>query len=1084
MQRERVERGAHHAAHFSGPTGDVALHVAEGPERAAGSEDAGRCLDDLASGRQEDQREARDHRAGCREVPCRQQVGDVLDLGLGEVQPREPPTQHGAESRLALDTQVAHAGPVGPKAFVDRLGERAGAGAVLDQHVARAQLEIIEHGAAELARARAQGADLAGVPEEALEEQQALAPRFGSGRRHGGAETRSHRRSDERIESHRAMPLHRILIWACPILHEGAVMCPHSRGASAGGVLIQHMKRTETLRVDLHARSRDRRGGEHDRPTDVRSALRARGMDLVTLLDRDTIDGCLELRDAGHEDVFLSASVTATFAEDGCRIGMGLVHVTELQFAEAMRRRGDLHELIAYLDREIEGAAPDGPHLAYFLCHPFRGVDNRPFGRRGSLRAKHLEQALVLFPAFEVQGGCLGRGEHALLHDILDGLDAERLERLADRHGLTPRGAEPWRKARVGGAGAPGAARAGRAWTEFDRLAGAAPRPDALVAAMRHRATRTGGTHDGVAARSAVWLEEMGRSTKRSFLLRRVTDAAVNPGRCGPARRVGFRAAAMGLRALACLQPAPGLDLRLALAVSEACADRPLAQTRAAIGDPDERTLHLADAVFGRVCARLLREVERAKGGSRAVRAVGQVSGSVLALTGLVAPYVAAARASIGDRQLQHEVRTEFGVRARPSVVLVTDTFFEVNGVAKTVRRMLREAERRDAPFCVVVCVEDEERRIVDGDPELRRFVADGRLHLLDAQVAGGMPEYDGLRVRLPSPLELLHLVESIGATRMQISTPGPVGLLGLVIGRALGLWISSTFHTNFPEYVEDYSGSRMLEGFAWSLTIRFYQAVDEVVVPSRAMEALLEARGLRERRVLMLDRWVDVDRFCPARRSADYYVHRGVARDATVFVYVGRVSVEKNLACLADAFTELCARGRAVHLVVVGDGPFRADMERRTSGLPVTYCGFLGGDELPTAIASAHAKVFPSTTDTWGNAPLEAMASGLPVIVTDQGGPQEFVEHGVQGLHVRGRSVSSLVVAMEQLLDPDLRARMGQAAREHAVARRVDRPYRAIIDPDAYFLEQDSPVQIPRPSERGQTPSGPRLVRRGPFLA
>jgi hypothetical protein len=119
--------------------------------------------------------------------------------------------------------------------------------------------------------------------------------------------------------------------------------------------------------------------------------------------------------------------------------------------------------------------------------------------------------------------------------------------------------------------------------------------------------------------------------------------------------------------------------------------------------------------------------------------------------------------------------------------------------------------------------------------------------------------------------------------------------------------------------------------------------------------------------------------------------------------------------------------------------------------GLPVTFTGFLDREDLCKAYASADVKLFPSTTDTWGNAPLEAQASGLPVIVSSVGGPAELMVEDVTGLQVGGRDVDELTHAMRQLMDDELRTRLGQNARSFVEARRMDEPFTAIFDSDAY---------------------------------
>jgi glycosyltransferase involved in cell wall biosynthesis len=213
----------------------------------------------------------------------------------------------------------------------------------------------------------------------------------------------------------------------------------------------------------------------------------------------------------------------------------------------------------------------------------------------------------------------------------------------------------------------------------------------------------------------------------------------------------------------------------------------------------------------------------------------------------------------------------------------------------------------------------------------------------------------------------------------------------------------------------------------------------------------LLHKRGLRNRKLLILDRWVDVDRFHPRNRNNDYWSRSDIGTDVVKFVYVGRVAVEKNLHILAQAFAKLVSAGATAHMIIIGDGPYRSTLATQFADLPVTFTGYLHGDELAIALASCDVKVFPSTTDTWGNAPLEAQASGLPVIVTDIGGPAELMQHGVTGLMVRGNDVRSLHDAMVQLMSPTMRLQLGRDARVFAEANRVDEPFTAVLDSDAY---------------------------------
>jgi glycosyltransferase involved in cell wall biosynthesis len=156
-------------------------------------------------------------------------------------------------------------------------------------------------------------------------------------------------------------------------------------------------------------------------------------------------------------------------------------------------------------------------------------------------------------------------------------------------------------------------------------------------------------------------------------------------------------------------------------------------------------------------------------------------------------------------------------------------------------------------------------------------------------------------------------------------------------------------------------------------------------------------------------------------------------------------VSREKNLPMLAGVFRELCARRGGAHLVVVGGGPYLEEMRAELTGYPATFTGPLYGEELATAYASSDVFVFPSVRDTCGTAVLEALASGLPVVVTDQGGPQDHVPPGRTGLGVPGGDPRHVLRALTTLADDPARLpAMGRAARESVRHRSLDKAFLA----------------------------------------
>ena len=273
--------------------------------------------------------------------------------------------------------------------------------------------------------------------------------------------------------------------------------------------------------------------------------------------------------------------------------------------------------------------------------------------------------------------------------------------------------------------------------------------------------------------------------------------------------------------------------------------------------------------------------------------------------------------------------------------------------------------------------------------------------------------------------------------TQIHVSTPGPVGLCALAVARTLDLPIHGTYHTAFPQYAAELTGDNDIEELMWKAMIWFYNQMDGIYVPSRATGAELAAKGLSEDKIQVYPRGVDIKRFHPSRRNGIWTGEYKLGRDSLKLLYVGRISREKNLDILAEAFRQLAAAGSPAELILVGDGPYKKSLEKQLAGSRATFTGELTGERLAQAYAASDIFVFPSVTDTFGNVVLEAQASGLPVIVTDQGGPQENLIPEQTGAVVPGSDAGALLRAIERLSkNPVRRRQMGNAARQYMESR------------------------------------------------
>jgi glycosyltransferase involved in cell wall biosynthesis len=297
------------------------------------------------------------------------------------------------------------------------------------------------------------------------------------------------------------------------------------------------------------------------------------------------------------------------------------------------------------------------------------------------------------------------------------------------------------------------------------------------------------------------------------------------------------------------------------------------------------------------------------------------------------------------------------------------------------------------------------------------------------------LPEYELQKLSFPPILQILDYIQREKFTEIIISTPGPIGLTALLAAKMLNLQTSGIYHTDFPQYIRILTEDSFLESATWHYMHWFYGQLDTVFVNSEEYRQSWIDRGLDPGKIRIFPRGLDTELFTPARRQPAFWEKFGESNGQVRLLYVGRISREKDLDILANAYRRLRAEGLPVQLFVVGHGPYSQTLSET---LPdAVFTGYLTGVELATAYASADVFAFPSTTDTFGNVIIEAQACGVPVVVSDSGGPKELVEDKTNGLITKSHDVDDFTRAVRELaIDPSLRKRMGNAARKSVVDR------------------------------------------------
>jgi glycosyltransferase involved in cell wall biosynthesis len=262
----------------------------------------------------------------------------------------------------------------------------------------------------------------------------------------------------------------------------------------------------------------------------------------------------------------------------------------------------------------------------------------------------------------------------------------------------------------------------------------------------------------------------------------------------------------------------------------------------------------------------------------------------------------------------------------------------------------------------------------------------------LSAVAEVDIPYYSGLEIGVPS---LPAIVDAIAEGRydlIHLPTPGPAGIAACLLGRVLELPLVGSYHTELGAYAGLRSGQAGVEAMVKLALGGFYGACDVVLSPSPATDEGLEALGIAPGKIGRWDRGVDLERFDPALRR------EGTLAGEITVLYVGRLTKEKGLDLLVDAFLTARELDPRLHLALAGGGP-EEDALRERLGEHGTFLGWVAGDDLPRAYASADAFLFASQTDTYGQVIVEAQASGLPVVAVAAGGPLSLIEDGETGL-------------------------------------------------------------------------------------
>src|SRR5216117_2843685 len=763
-------------------------------------------------------------------------------------------------------------------------------------------------------------------------------------------------------------------------------------------------------RCDLHIHSRHSARSEewlfrrfdfpdsYSDPKQLYDELLKRGMDYVTLTDHDSINGCLEI--AHLPRTFIGEQVTTYFPQDGCKLHILVWGISEQQHRDIESVRENIFDLQRYLQ---------SAQITHAVAHPLYSVN-------GKLEASHLEQLILLFKHFEGINGLRDALLSDLAQALFEQLTPDKIDAFANRHNLAPTHAEPWKKVLVGGSDDHGgqfaafaftetpSARSAERFLEFIRVGDCTARGHGgTPLILSHGFYNTVGCFiqdrfqeklgPGAALLEKMFSRFMEGRAPTEFTLREKMEFIVQGVVSGKIFEFVKPANVSLWKELSGYFARPEVKAKLAAQLD-------------GVSEPERRTFLMANMVAEQLAFRFFKKFVQQISSGNMVESMQALS-AILPILVILTPYIYGFHSQAPSRKWLREVFKQLSGNIPAALhnrkrAWFTDTLEDVNGVATTIRKMTAAGAASGKELIVVT---SRSELTIDEIP-IENFKPIGEFEL---------PEYELQKLSFPPILQMLDYIQRERFTEVIISTPGPIGLTALLAAKMLNLQTSGIYHTDFPQYVRILTEDSFLESVTWRYMHWFYGQLDTVFVNSEEYRGSWIKRGFDPEKLKIFARGLDTQLFHPTRRDPGFFEKFGARNGRIRLLYVGRVSREKDLDLLGEAYRRLRDEGLSVQLCVVGHGPYAREF---SESLPeALFTGYLTGGELAAAYASADIFVFPSTTDTFGNVIIEAQASGVPVIVSDSGGPKELVDNERNGLITKSHDVEDLARAIRELV-------------------------------------------------------------------
>ena len=763
-------------------------------------------------------------------------------------------------------------------------------------------------------------------------------------------------------------------------------------------------------------------------PEDAYKTALAMGLSTYTCTDHDTIDGNLYLRDKGY-NVPISVEVTASFPHKNYR-NRCKIHVLTYDlpsnraqsiFEDIDGLRHNVYDLIDYYDQH---------DILYMAAHPFYSVNDQ-------LSVEVFEQMLLLFNHFEINGS-KGEKTNKGLDYIIQHLDSALLTKLADKHSRfisNPKISPHHKQCSKAGQDA-----------HIQRYIGRSFTYNPVAKSIRDLFEHCSSSNQVVVRNSLPCnlnfvlycvgidykvrnnreLEQLLSLEPRLSALFSMLTGKIPERPPLPVRTYFFLKSKLSKTT----QTIPGLlqDEPLTL-LCHSITRLPLAAFNVEHKNGNglsKRFYHLLKQGVDQAVVSFIEKQMHTP-----IRTLlfnpCRTLGTIADLEKYILPYGISARIFHETRSFTKRVKNNLYPHGDPGTIRVGhffDTFHEVNGPAKYAQGLAELAAKSDIDYQIIICGSKESLYGEHHFPPVLSYASE---------------LYPDQKLRFPSFMDVINHCYLEDYTHFHAATPGPLGLMAMVAAKHIfQVPFFVTHHTDFARYLRNFTQDSHIEEATWQFLKFFYNQSDIVFALSCDSKNSLIDHGIAEEKIRLLKRGIDMKRFVPPPAPA---------QTATYTITTScRISMEKGLDNLTPAILKLLEKRPDVRWKFVGDGPYKPHLMRTFATTErVEFTGFLSGDDYVSAIQESDLFVFPSNTDTFGQTPMEAQACGVPVVVTNRGGPKDNVLDGENGIIVEGKSSLALLEGIEPLLDKSLLQQMGKKARAYISDRSFENAFKEL---------------------------------------